>query len=85
MNTKSKITLVAAVLTSLAAPAFANAVPEEFRGQLTRPAQALSYEGNAAQSYASSRSQWTPAVSNAAPIRSWEEQRAFDRQSGVTY
>lgn len=83
MNTKSKITLVAAVLTTLAAPAFAAAVVPEFPGELAQPTQAQSWNVNASQSYASSRSQWTPATRNVAPIRSWEEQRSFDRNSAV--
>jgi hypothetical protein len=83
MNTTSKITLVAAVLTSLAAPAFATAIVPEFPGELAQPtAQTQSYETNASQSYASSRAQWTPAR-NAAPTRSWSEQRSFDRGSAV--
>lgn len=83
MNTNSKIVLVAAVLTSLAAPAFATAVVPEFPGELAQPtAQTQSYETNASQSYASSRSQWTP-VRSAAPSRSWTDQRSFDRGSAV--
>jgi opacity protein-like surface antigen len=80
MNTKSKITLVAAVLTTLAAPAFAAAVVPEFPGELAQPIQAQSWNVNASQSYASSRSQYTPRT---APTRSWEEQRSFDRGSAV--
>jgi hypothetical protein len=82
MNTKSKITLVAAVLTSLAAPAFATAVVPEFPGELAQPPQAQAYETNASQSYASSRNQWSP-MRNAAPTRTWSEQRSFERGSAV--
>lgn len=79
MNTKSKITLVAAVLTTLAAPAFATAVVPEFPGELAQPtAQTQVWDAN--QSYASSRMQLAPRATQAP---SWTEQRSFDRNSGV--
>jgi hypothetical protein len=78
MNTKSKITLVAAVLTSLAAPAFATAVVPEFSGELARPTAAT----EAQQSYASSRMQRTP-TRTWTQSRSWNDQRLQDRGSAV--
>jgi len=74
MNTKSKITLVAAVLTSLAAPAFAAAVVPEFPGELAQPTQAQSDDSSAAQSYASSRTPWAPSN------RSWTQSRSSDQR-----
>lgn len=82
MNTKSKITLIAAVLTTLAAPAFATAIVPEFPGELAQPtAQTQVWDAN--QSYASSRMQWTPATPRATQTRSWTEQRSFNRGSAV--
>lgn len=79
MNTKSKITLVAAVLTTLAAPAFATAIVPEFSGELARPTQAT----EAQQSYASTRGQWAPMQRTWTQTRSVSDQRLQDRGSAV--
>jgi hypothetical protein len=79
MNTKSKIALVAAVLTTLAAPAFAAAVVPEFPGELARPTPAT----EAQQSYASTRGRWTPVNRTWTQTRSWSDQRLLDRGSEI--
>lgn len=84
MNTKSKITLVAAVLTTLAAPAFAAAVVPEFPGELARPNAQAQANWGAQQSYASSRMQATP-TRTWTQMRSWNDQRASGRDATIVY